>query len=430
MVDKHKDIGARLLAWRKEGTKPIPRREVADITGFPPHKILTIERGSKLKAGEYDKLVWAIPELHPAYHDELMELKYRPMPADLFIPQGPVTPPAMTFPKLAADEGSSIDLSHLRPVSNSEIATFTDCRRKWWLSHFRKLALKDKAPVGALRVGTRIHAALEVYYSDDPTDPFDALDRAAVEDWTDYQRAMGFSGQTVPAEVEAEFHANIALERTMLQGYLQWLEDTGADSEFEVVSAETFLQAPFDVGTAVVRLVGKVDLIVRRKSDGVRLVMDHKTSAAFARTLAMVDMSTQMLTYHLLETLTSEEGERCGGAVYSVLRKTKRGVRAKEPFYTRREILHNDEQLKAFRSQLTGRIRDMIQVERALLAGDSPNVVAYPSPSPDCSWKCEFVQVCPMFDNGSRVEDALQAQFTTKEPMDRYMTKSKETETR
>lgn len=429
MADKHTDIGARLKAWRDEGLKRVPRWEVAELTGFPPHKIVSIERGSKLKEGEYDKLIMGIPQLHPEYHDELMEAQSAPMPPDQFIPQGPTTPAESEFPELAIGTGP-VDLSHLRPVSNSEVVTFTECRRKWWLSWFRKLGPKEKSPVGALMVGTRIHAALEAYYSDDPTDPFDALDRAAVEDWTHYQRSMGFSGRTVPPEVEAEFHANIGLERIMLKGYLEWLEDTGADSDFEVVSAESYLQAPFDVGDAVVRLIGKVDLIVRRKSDGAVLIMDHKTSAAFSRTLAMVDMSTQMLTYHLLETMTSEEGTRCDGAIYSMLRKTKRGARAKEPFYLRREILHTDQQLKAFRSQLTGRIRDMLRVERDLLAGVSPDVVAYPSPTPDCTWKCEFVQVCPMFDDGSRVEDAIQDQFTVREPLDRYMTESKETEKR
>ena len=52
-------------------------------------------------------------------------------------------------------------------ISNSEIQTFKDCRRKWWLSYYRRLKPKSANMTGALALGSRIHEALDMYYSKD-----------------------------------------------------------------------------------------------------------------------------------------------------------------------------------------------------------------------------------------------------------------------
>ena len=51
-------------------------------------------------------------------------------------------------------------------VSNSELATFKECRRKWWLNYYRGLTPKNVPMHGPLALGTRIHYALEMYYTD------------------------------------------------------------------------------------------------------------------------------------------------------------------------------------------------------------------------------------------------------------------------
>src|SRR5690348_16272394 len=35
-----------------------------------------------------------------------------------------------------------------RFISNSEVQTFKDCRRRWWLAYYRKLGLKVESPLG------------------------------------------------------------------------------------------------------------------------------------------------------------------------------------------------------------------------------------------------------------------------------------------
>jgi hypothetical protein len=38
----------------------------------------------------------------------------------------------------------------------------------------------------------------------------------------------------------------------------------------------------------------------------------------------------------------------------------------------------------------------------------------------DCSWDCDFFNICGMFDDGSRVEDAIADLFEERDPMQRY----------
>jgi hypothetical protein len=62
----------------------------------------------------------------------------------------------------------------------------------------------------------------------------------------------------------------------------------------------------------------------------------------------------------------------------------------------------------------------MHAVEQRLDAGENHLDVVPPSPSDDCSWKCDFHLVCPMFDNGSRAEDMLTAHYRKGNPWSRY----------
>jgi hypothetical protein len=63
-------------------------------------------------------------------------------------------------------------------------------------------------------------------------------------------------------------------------------------------------------------------------------------------------------------------------------------------------------------TRITGIMDDMDRVTRQLQAGVDHRKVAYPNPMPDrCAWDCPFVQVCPLFDDGSRVDAALEANY-------------------
>jgi hypothetical protein len=278
----------------------------------------------------------------------------------------------------------------------------------WYLGNYRELQPREQKVVGPLSFGTRIHACLEAYYTDG-RNPLE-VHQQLVEN--DRLELVMVERDTSDLDKEAE------MGRVMLEGYLEWLEETGADSDYEVVSAEEVLTVPLLDGQ--VEMVGKLDMRVKRKSDGVRLWFDHKTAAAPNDIAKMAAISEQFLHYGILEALKPGETERCDGGVYNILKKSKRTATARPPFYERIEVRHNREQLASYWTRFHGILMDILRVREALDRGESHLVHAYPTPTKDCSWRCPFFAVCPLMDDGSAAERMLDDYFVQGDSMARY----------
>lgn len=295
-------------------------------------------------------------------------------------------------------------------ISNSEIQTFKDCRRRWWLTYYRRLKPKVKDFTGALALGSRIHEALDRHYStgQDLLEAHSDLVKEDLKKLTDDYR------DTSSLETEAE------LGHIMLEGYLEWVEQEGIDAELEMISTEEILERPMMDGRVI--LQGKIDMRVRRKIDGARMIRDFKTvGGSFADFGAMAHMNEQVKTYMLLDEVQgSEDGTRTDGAIFTMLRKVKRGAYAKPPFYDQISVRHNRFTLRAFLEQLEGTLADMLRVRDALDEGGSHYANAYPTPSKDCKWKCQFFAICPLFDDGSAAEAALSDAFESSDPYGYY----------
>src|SRR6266542_6311808 len=98
-------------------------------------------------------------------------------------------------PPLSLSEAAERDSAYL--ITNGQLKTVQRCPRKWWLSWYRRLALRSENLLDVRATGTRIHRALQAYYVPDgetPTDPRDALERALVQDWTEMRRRAGERG--------------------------------------------------------------------------------------------------------------------------------------------------------------------------------------------------------------------------------------------
>ena len=295
-------------------------------------------------------------------------------------------------------------------LSNSEIQTYKDCRRKWWLSYYRRLKPREKKFTGPLALGSRIHEALDQYY----TNGTPLLD--AHENLVEQDRLTISDDFRDPSELDSEAD----LGRVMLEGYLQWVEEEGIDNEIEMISTEEILSMPLFNGE--VELQGKIDMRVRRKADGVRLFRDFKTvGGSFSEFASTAHMNEQILTYMLLENHQNEgTEERSEGGIFTLLKKVKRTANAKPPFYEQFEVRHNLFSLRSFWNRIHGVVSDMMSTKKALDEGVSHQVVAYPRPSRDCTWKCPFFSICPMFDDGSAVEQAIQNVFDEGDPYDYY----------
>lgn len=295
----------------------------------------------------------------------------------------------------------------LIPISNSEIGTFKECKRKWYQSYYLGLGPREHKATGALAMGTRIHKCLEEMYKNGrhPAEVHKeliALDMAELEsngvDTTDLMK-------------------DADLGRIMMEGYVEWVEETGADADIEVTDSEKKLSMILFDGKVEVR--GKLDLRIRRINDGARQFLDFKTLAQYDTYLKTAHMAEQLKLYLVLEHVNREH-DRVDGATYRLIKKVKRSPKAKPPFYMDVEIRHNKKTLESYWSALHGVVRSMLDLREQLDAGADPNQVAYPTPSNDCSWKCPFYTACPMFDDGSAVADYIEDNFEQYDPYARY----------
>lgn len=267
---------------------------------------------------------------------------------------------------------------------------------------------------GALALGMRIHAALDHHYSTGV--PLLDAHTALVEK----DRAILLDQMLDTGDLDAEAD----LGRIMLEGYLQWVDDEGIDQELEMISTEEVIIAPLFNGE--VELQGKLDMRVRRKLDGVRFFRDFKTiGSSFTEFNKGAQMNEQILTYMLLEHATNQGDERCEGGLFTLLRKVKRSASAKPPFYEQVEVRHNVFTLRSFWKRIHGTIADLMRTRRALDEGEDPAFVAYPRPSRDCSWKCQFYTICSMIDDGSAAEQAISEMFDVGDPYGYYETEKK-----
>lgn len=322
----------------------------------------------------------------------------------------------------------------IRLLSNSEVQAFKDCPRKWWLTWYRGLRPHSRSVVGARSTGERIHIALAALYSPNGSkaDALKALNHAQLDDMDELNRqavASAFSEGLTNEDLdnkENELRKSFDLEHAMLTGYLEWIEESGVDSDIEVTSVEREVEVsltgsdPYDEDRwqSPVKLIAKLDAQIRSLTTGRRKFIDHKTvSTLIDPTLGI---NQQMLHYHIIDAMLAENGNRSEGALYNMLRKVKRTRASKPPYYGRVPIDHNQFELDNYRQQLYGILDMIVTAENALVTGVRHQAACPSHPSRDCVWKCDFFKICRMFDDGSRVEAAIEEHYVAGNPLNYY----------
>lgn len=285
-------------------------------------------------------------------------------------------------------------------VSPSELGKFMRCRRQWALTYHYRWGIDPTTanPTGAALLGTRIHAAMEAYYGYD-IDPLTALGVI-------YDNECNRRPDRAPELMKEREWAE-----TMVSGYLDWAAENGLDEEHDIVATEHELETHVFLTSGEMAVVsGKLDQIVRRRIDGALQLRDWKTVGTLGKADTII-IDPQMRIYSALLAVSSE-GMRVDGALYTMMLRSKRTARAKGPFYEQVFVRYNDEEQRNMMTRVTGVLDDMDRVIRRLDAGADHRSVAYPNPMPDrCAWDCPFLQVCPLFDDGSRVQDAMEATY-------------------
>jgi RecB family exonuclease len=313
------------------------------------------------------------------------------------------------------------------PVSNSELQTWIDCHRRWYLQYYRELGPRktEAALTGALSLGTKIHTALERLYAngEDPLEVWDEIHSKAVHDLLTREYTHGFIDQDQRKKLQQERELGAA----MLEGFVAWVEETGLDEGYHLAGAEVVVEVAS--GIEGVRLRGKLDQRVYREIDGARLFRDWKTAASLTDGPKMLPLDEQMKYYMMLERLDAlartgdEPPEPTQGGLYTMLKKVKRTGTAKPPFYDQVEIHHNRLELESMWLRTHKRLKEILEARAELDKGGDQRYWVYPRPSRDCSWKCPFLAVCPIMDD-SKPETwnaLLEAHYVKTDPYERYM---------
>lgn len=314
-------------------------------------------------------------------------------------------------------------------VSNSELGTWRRCPRRWLLGYYFGLLPRKEnmAPTGSSILGIRLHAALEgLYgYGIDPIRIIDAIYLKATEEWP----AAG-------ADLSKEYDLAFAI----LEGYHQWLEETGNDRDLKPLAAEQQVVVPVGKIEGVdVSFAARLDVLVERVSTGKWLFMDHKSGASFVKG-EMLAIDDQMPFYVMLQRIVAgmsvaNYAQAVDGGLYNMLKRSKRTARATGPFYERKEVGFNDEQIQACWLRSTKNVTEIIQTRRQLdavfasseHADEVTRTFAQRWHTPrksamDCDWSCNYSLQCPLMDDGSRWEDAVEHMFQRGDPYAYYGT--------
>lgn len=307
----------------------------------------------------------------------------------------------------------------LRRYTNSEITTWRTCRRAWWLKYYRRLAVAWDGPqVSAASLGTLVHLGLEAHHLGQ-----DALGR--LDSKVEVDREALVEADVSEHRLKA-FNKQAVLARAMIEGYLDWLEESGADANYEFIAAEQSVEIEIGGGRT---LLGKLDAKVRRRDTGEVRFLDNKTVQSIDGTIESAYRSSQFRHYALLESELLRRGEldspQAGGVVLNMLRKVGRGPSSKPPFYGRHEFSFNATVVSSHYVQVVAELDRIEQARAELDYGHSHHRVVPPSPSRDCSWRCEFKDICPGFDDGSDVETLISWGFRVGDPLARYETEEK-----
>lgn len=184
----------------------------------------------------------------------------------------------------------------------SRLDEFGTCPQKyeWHYEHGKTGIVPKRETTPELDLGSAIHAGLASWYTNwDKRVAFDAYYAA------------------IDTQAGAEDHPQISLGERMLEAYLRYYEQ--ADRDWTVLAVERAFRFP--LGTDV--LLGRWDMIVRSKSLGSLLHVQHKTTGSR-------DLTSYVRQYNLSwherlyvpAAAVEFPGEQIGGTLLNILRKS------------------------------------------------------------------------------------------------------------
>lgn len=283
-----------------------------------------------------------------------------------------------------------------RRIRYSEIKKFMRCRRSWLNGYYYNLGTPeysgDTKPSTA-STGTLVHAALEHHYftGGDPVE---------------FLQAQEMPGGTYAAD----WIKTYTLATRMVEGYVEWLAETGEDAGEHTVGCEIELEVDMGIINGdPVSLVVHIDRLIYDATWNRWIIDDTKTVDSLKKGLEF-DIDLQGLTYAWV--VREALGITVAEFRHTMLRRVLRTAKAVPPFYHREPMTINAHQFAAQERHLRGVLCDMISVYQQIDADPSRHQdVCYPNPTKDCVWDCDFLPICGMHDDGSDIQGVRQALY-------------------
>lgn len=289
----------------------------------------------------------------------------------------------------------------------SEITAFQRCRRKW---HFRYDLGIVPAPAGPRRplsshrdTGTTVHRGVEVY--NDTGDIEQAV--AAVYEKVDELRSIRLEGDLPELDTDSEWFEVARLSEAMTRNYAEWIAE---GNEVGVVFHDTEKEWDVTIPGTDYTVWGTIDAILFDPAIQGDVVRDYKSVTSFSQTPQEVDF--QLRTYAWAWwRITGNIPKR---SEHLMMKRNLGGPRAKRPLFERFPVPITERALQAHEQHLMVRCAE-IDEHRGLLAGDAH---LFPNPTKDCSWDCDYREICPMVDDGSDWESVVEFEFVSTDDTD------------
>lgn len=305
-------------------------------------------------------------------------------------------------------------------ITHSDLSKFLTCRRQWYYDYVLDFRPPEKL-TGHLALGSRVHAALEAYYSGETDDPVAWIDAKGKEDLA----ALDYDDNVKPWDYD-DMYSDMIVGRNCLKLYMEWLVETGADDNYRTVSVEEKVEVPILDGRAILR--GKVDLLKEDTTSGLMCADDFKTTSDWGGGLReQLERSYQHWCYLIgLQHCYPDRNVEC--SQYTVLRKVKKipAVPPKNsPLVSRFTVPATRRAIGAKKAQI-----ERIALEMLALRDKEDSAVFYPSPGRHCMW-CDYKSPCDIADESSP-ETVLallgNGRYVSGTRYDRYLDKNREAE--
>lgn len=308
-------------------------------------------------------------------------------------------------------------------LRTSERAAFKRCQQRWYWG-FREGLKPNGTEKQPLWFGTGFHLAFAEWYI-----PGSERGRDPRETWAEY---VGESRETVRlynAEGEAEFENALALGTSMLGHYL---DTYGDDPDWRMIAPEqtfrVYIEDPDEPGKTLLVYVGTFDGIYQNVKTGKYWILEHKTASQIITKHLVLD--DQAGSYLLVGNMVLEElgiAAKVTGIMYNFLAKRKASDKPRDD---QGRYLNKDGSVSKVQPAKTLQREPVTRTKREknsmLSRIQNEGIQMEPfrtgelelmkNPTKDCSWDCDFFDLCQVHESGGDVEEFKRQVFHVEDP--------------